>query len=66
MKQKINIRLSLIALIAIITTTVGITSVYYNLFQRQVRNDLKQSYSRMLIHSEKRVQKILRTSAREI
>ena len=56
MKQKINIRLSLIALIAIITTTVGITSVYYNLFQRQVRNDL----------SEKRVQKILRTSAREI
>ena len=65
MKQKINIRLSLIALIAIITTTVGITSVYYNLFQRQVRNDL-QSYSRMLIHSEKRVQKILRTSAREI
>ena len=43
MKQKINIRLSLIALIAIITTTVGITSVYYNLFQRQVRNDLKQN-----------------------
>ena len=36
-------RLSLIALIAIITTTVGITSVYYNLFQRQVRNDLKQN-----------------------
>ncbi len=43
MKKKINIRLSLIALIAIITTAVGITMVYYNLFQRQVRNDLKQN-----------------------
>ena len=43
MKQKINIRLSLIALIAIITTTVGITMVYYSLFQGQVRNDLKQN-----------------------
>ena len=39
-------RLSLIALIAIITTTVGITSVYYNLFQRQVRNDLTISGGR--------------------
>lgn len=43
MKQKINIRLSLIALIAIITTAVGITMVYYSLFQGQVRNDLKQN-----------------------
>ena len=43
MKQKINIRLSLIALLAIITTTVGITLVYYSLFQGQVRNDLRQN-----------------------
>lgn len=40
MKQKINLRLSLIALIAIIATTVGITFVYYNLFQDRVRSDL--------------------------
>lgn len=43
MKQKINIRLGLIALIAIITTTLGITLVYYNLFQVQVRSDLRQN-----------------------
>ena len=42
MKQRINIRLSLIALIAIVTTIIGITQVYYRLFQGQVRNDLKQ------------------------
>ena len=42
MKQKINIRLSLIALIAIVATIIGITQVYYRLFQGQVRNDLKQ------------------------
>lgn len=41
MKQKINLRLSLIALIAVIATTVGITFVYYGLFQGQVRNDLR-------------------------
>jgi len=43
MKQKINIRLGFIALVAILTTTVGITLVYYNLFQSQVRDDLKQN-----------------------
>lgn len=43
MKHKINIRLSMIALIAIMTTTVGITLVYYSLFQGQIHNDLKQS-----------------------
>ena len=43
MKQKINMRLSLIALIAIVMTAVGLTLVYYNLFQKQVRDDLKQS-----------------------
>ena len=40
MKQKINLRLSLIALLAVIATTIGITLVYYNLFQTQVKNDL--------------------------
>lgn len=43
MKQKINLRLSLIALIAILMTTIGVTLVYYSLFQKQVRDDLKQN-----------------------
>ncbi len=43
MRQKINLRLSLIALFAILTTTIGITIVYYSLFQKQVRDDLKQN-----------------------
>ncbi len=45
MKQKINLRLSLIALIAIVATSIGITLVYYQIFQRQVRDDLKQNAS---------------------
>ncbi len=40
MKNKINLRLALIAILAIVATTVAITVVYYGLFQRQVRNDL--------------------------
>lgn len=43
MKQKINIRLVLIAIIAIIATMISITIAYYSLFQRQVRNDLSVS-----------------------
>lgn len=43
MKRKINVHLGLIALIAILTATFGVTLVYYSLFQGQVRNDLKQS-----------------------
>ncbi|MCR5099904.1 MAG: two-component sensor histidine kinase [Butyrivibrio sp.] len=43
MKQKINIRLSIIALVAVVTTTIGITIVYYNLFQTQVKGDLRQN-----------------------
>ncbi len=43
MKQKINLRLGLIALIAVITTAMGMTMVYYNLFQQQVQEDLKQN-----------------------
>ena len=41
MKQKINIRLAIIALIAVAATAVGITLVNYNLFQQQVRTDLR-------------------------
>ena len=41
MKQKINRRLFLIALIAVVASTIAITFVYYELFSRQVRQDLK-------------------------
>ena len=41
MKQKINLRLILIAILAVITTTIGITFVCYNIFQRQVKQDLR-------------------------
>ena len=41
MKQKINIRLGLVALVALVLTTLGVTTVYYNLFQQQVRRDLR-------------------------
>lgn len=51
MKQKINMRLSLIALIAIIMTAIGLTLVYYNLFEVQVQDDLKQS-ARILVETE--------------
>ncbi len=51
MKQKINLRLALIALIAIVTTAVGVTLVYYNLFQGQVKNDLKQN-AQLLMETE--------------
>ncbi len=51
MKQKINLRLSLIALIAIIATSIGVTLVYYQIFQRQVRDDLKQN-AELLVESD--------------
>ena len=40
MKQKINVRLIGIAILAVLATLVGMTSVYYGLFQKQVRKDL--------------------------
>lgn len=43
MKNKINIRLVGIAILAIVATIVGITIIYYNLFQKQVRSDLEIS-----------------------
>ena len=41
MKQKINLRLGLIALVALLLTTLGVTKVYYGLFRQQVGRDLR-------------------------
>lgn len=43
MKRKINTRLVLIAILAVFASTISTTIVYYNLFQRQIRNDLSVS-----------------------
>ncbi len=43
MKKKINSRLVGISVLAILATVIGITIIYYNLFQRQVRADLSVS-----------------------
>lgn len=40
MKQKINLRLILVAILAVILTMVSIIMVCYSLFQKQVKNDL--------------------------
>ncbi len=40
MKKKINIRLVVIAILAVAATVIGITTIYYNLFQSQIRSDL--------------------------
>lgn len=41
MKQNINIRLFAISIIAVLMTTIGVTLVYYELFQEQVQRGLK-------------------------
>ena len=43
MKNKINLRLIGIAVLAVIATTVGMTILYYGLFAKHVRNDLAVS-----------------------
>ncbi len=43
MRQKIYIRLLGIAMAAVLAITIGTTLIYYNLFQNQVRNDLRIS-----------------------
>ena len=43
MKSKINTRLVGIAILAVIATVIGITIIYYSLFQKQVRADLSVS-----------------------
>jgi len=40
MKSKINLRLVGIAILAVISTVIGITIIYYNLFHEQVKADL--------------------------
>lgn len=40
MKKQINIRLVGITVLAVVATVLGITMVYYSLYQRQVRHDL--------------------------
>ena len=47
MKQKINRGLTLITLIAVLSATIGITLVYYSLFQTRVKQDLAL-YTRLL------------------
>lgn len=51
MKRRINLRLGLIALIAILATAIGTTMVYYGLFQSQVRADLKEK-ANLLMETE--------------
>ena len=41
MKRKINVTLTIIAMFAVVASTIGVTIVSYNLFENQVRNDLK-------------------------
>ena len=41
MKQKINRRLIEIAVLAVLVTLVCMTTIYYGLFQKQVRKDLR-------------------------
>ncbi len=51
MKRRIHLRLALIALMAIVMTVAGMLLVFYHLFQRQVREDLKQN-ARLLMETE--------------
>ena len=51
MKKKINSRLIGIALLAILVTLLGVTSIYYQLFKDQVRTDLS-IFAEMLVDSE--------------
>lgn len=41
MKREINLRLVIIAILAIILSTIGVTTIYYKQFQAQVQKDLK-------------------------
>ena len=41
MKNKINLRLGVIAMIAILATAFGLTAIYYRLFQNRVISDLQ-------------------------
>ena len=41
MKRKINVTLTIIAMFAVVASTIGVTIVSYNLIENQVKNDLK-------------------------
>lgn len=41
MEQRINIRLIIISIVAVMATAVSVTFVYYELFQEQVKKDLR-------------------------
>lgn len=41
MKQKINFRMIVVSILAVLATMVSITYVYYSLFQKQIRDDLR-------------------------
>ena len=43
MKYKINVHLFMIALIAIVATALSVMIAYYEIFQNQVKNDLKKN-----------------------
>ena len=51
MEQKINIRLSFIALLAVVFVTAANLLVFYNLFRTQITNDLKMN-ARLLMETE--------------
>jgi two-component system phosphate regulon sensor histidine kinase PhoR len=50
-EQKINIRLSFIALLAVVFVTAANLLVFYNLFRTQITNDLKMN-ARLLMETE--------------
>ena len=52
MKQKINLRLLGIAMLAVIVTTLSVTLIYYRAFQRQVRSDLRTEAEAGRLHPE--------------
>lgn len=41
MKQKINIRLIAISILAVLATVIGVTIIYYGLFREQIKKDLR-------------------------
>ena len=51
MKKKINLRLMSIAALAIITTLILVSAVFYDLFQKQIFADLK-AYCRIIVSGE--------------
>lgn len=51
MKRKINFRLISIAALAIITTLILVSAVFYDLFQQQILDDLK-GYCRIIVSAE--------------